>query len=126
MYTFAIVSASLSHRIWYRIALGTCFRNISAFLSLTLAVSYRKLFVPPSCGVAMQGLFHCVLCFEMIIETPFDFTPQRCNTTGVPIAYRADNFLANVGGHLGGKMEHQSRFHIGGAYGFVDVTMSIV
>ena len=77
-------------------------------------MSYRKLLVPPSCGVALQDLFHCVRYFEVIIETPFDFTPQRCNTTVVPIAYRADNCLANVGGHLGGKMEHQSRFHIGG------------
>ena len=62
--------------MFYRIALGIWLRNTSAFLFLILAMSCRRMFASPSCGVALQGLIHCVLWFEKILETHFDFTPR--------------------------------------------------
>ena len=77
-------------------------------------MSYRKLFLPPSRGVALQGLFHWVLCFETIIETHFDFTPQLCNTTAAPIAYHAATVSLMLADILVGRWNTNPGFILGG------------
>ena len=89
-------------------------------------MSYRKLLVPLSCGVALQGLFHCVLYFEVITETPFDFTPQRCkhHCCAYCVSRRQlSRYCWRTSWRENGTPIQVSYW---GAYGFVDVTMSII